>query len=225
MEIAECMGRPLAPTSQRCSADSSVYRQCVQEGCGNEYSPNQSVANRALRMIQIHGFVRLTPYSQLSVSVRLSESRPIMTCNSFPSLYTPFVGSLAQLRTVRLSHLSPRTVNDTCPPQFSRSLAFYPPSMYYWYTLDTADLKNPSYLTISEIEWPMRRPSTICPRLKVSTSVSLPIQVIPTTNSVEVESLTFWGKGTRNVPPSHIEMYLCLNVESFLIMVQKESLS
>ncbi|GFW38942.1 hypothetical protein TNCV_1818831 [Trichonephila clavipes] len=27
--------------------------------------------------------------------------------------------------------------------------------MYYWYTLDTDDLENPSCLTISEIEWRM----------------------------------------------------------------------
>ncbi|GFW33144.1 hypothetical protein TNCV_2110721 [Trichonephila clavipes] len=45
------------------------------------------------------------------------------------------------------------------------------------------------------------------------------------------ESLTSLGNGTRNVPPSHIEMYLGLEVErpgwrgSFLISGLKESAS
>ncbi|GFV59908.1 hypothetical protein TNCV_3960231 [Trichonephila clavipes] len=79
--------------------------------------------------------------------------------------------------------LSPRTVKANCPLQFSRLLVFCPPSMYSWYTLETADLENPSYLTSSEIEWPLRYASTICLRLKVSKSDSLPTLAIPTTNS------------------------------------------
>lgn len=39
---------------------------------------------------------------------------------------------------------------------------------YYRYTLDTIERENPSSLTISQIEWPMRQASIICPRSKAS---------------------------------------------------------
>ncbi|PRD29228.1 UNVERIFIED_CONTAM: hypothetical protein NCL1_30047 [Trichonephila clavipes] len=55
--------------------------------------------------------------------------------------------------------------------------------MYSWYTLDPVDLENPSCLMISKIEKPMCPVPMICPRSKVSKSGSLPILVIPTTNS------------------------------------------
>ncbi|GFV87504.1 hypothetical protein TNCV_3281421 [Trichonephila clavipes] len=65
--------------------------------------------------------------------------------------------------------------------------------MYYWYTLDTVDLENPSCLMISEIEWPMRRANTIRPRLKTSESGSLPIPGIQTTNSEQPhDKAHFW---------------------------------
>ena len=73
---------------------------------------------------------------------------------------------LGWLRTICLSYLSPLTFKANCPLQFARSLVFFPSSMYSWYTLDCVDLENPSFLRISEIEWPMRRAPTICPRKK-----------------------------------------------------------
>ncbi|GFU64262.1 hypothetical protein TNCV_3780731 [Trichonephila clavipes] len=36
MASTERMGGPGAPTSQKCGAGCSVYRQCVLEGCGSE---------------------------------------------------------------------------------------------------------------------------------------------------------------------------------------------
>ncbi|GFT33276.1 hypothetical protein TNCV_4767561 [Trichonephila clavipes] len=55
-------------------------------------------------------------------------------------------------RTIRLSRVSPHTGEANCPLQFARSLDFYSPSMYFWYTLETVNLENPSCLTISETE-------------------------------------------------------------------------
>ncbi|GFV32273.1 uncharacterized protein TNCV_1675591 [Trichonephila clavipes] len=67
--------------------------------------------------------------------------------------------------------------------EFALSLVFYPPSLYSWYTLDTVDFENPSYLTIPESEWPMRCAPMIRPQSTVSKSGSLPILAFPTTNS------------------------------------------
>ncbi|GBM56738.1 hypothetical protein AVEN_6091-1 [Araneus ventricosus] len=66
---------------------------------------------------------------------------------------------------------------EFCPIAF-----FPPPSVYSRYTLDTVNPENPSSLTILEIEWPMRRAPTICPRSKVSKSEVLSILAVETTD-------------------------------------------
>ncbi|GFV72088.1 hypothetical protein TNCV_2460211 [Trichonephila clavipes] len=66
---------------------------------------------------------------------------------------------------------------------FGRTLVFCPPSRYPCCALNDVNLENPSCQTSSEIEWPMRRAPTICPRSKASKAGTLPILASLRTNS------------------------------------------
>ncbi|GFW07582.1 hypothetical protein TNCV_3917151 [Trichonephila clavipes] len=136
-------------------------------------------------------------YSQPPVGIKQSESSLSTPCYSFPAIYAPV--SAQARRAARWRALSEATFIASF---LCMTHAFLEYSR-------TVNLKSHSCLTILETDGPMLPAPTIRLRLKASRSGSL---AIPTTKS-EQERLTSLGNGTRNVPPSHIEMYLGLEVE------------
>ncbi|GFT50265.1 transposable element Tcb2 transposase [Trichonephila clavipes] len=127
---------------------------------------------------------------QLIHTLILSMGRRCETCLAFREIISPtkdrmfLAGQPSQGCFGLQSHCASCYVFNQAsfyPSDFSFIIC--PISMYSWYAFDTVDLENPSWLTISEIKWKMRRKPTIARRSKTPKSGCLPILAIPTTNS------------------------------------------
>ncbi|GFW84792.1 uncharacterized protein TNCV_680801 [Trichonephila clavipes] len=99
---------------------------------------------------------------------------------------------------------------------FARLLDFVPNP----YTLDTVDLENPSFLTISENEWRMRHAPTICLRSKIYKSGSLAVLAIPATNSEQPQYALYiqlpLRPHLRNNDTQRYTNYIALSIPNYV---------